>query len=203
MCSAIENPENCEVRGVIRFLWAKKLSAADIHRELCAVHLPNIMSEGVVRQWVRFFKDERTNIHDESRSGRLSVVSADLIKEIDEKIRLLRNFTNSQLSEHLPNISRTVLYETVKRKLGYRKFCSRWVRKMLTEIHKTSRMGAALEFLSLYHTDAEDFLNRIVTGDETWVAHVNAETKQQSMAWGHTGSPTRLRKQVKLSQRGS
>ncbi|GFU99843.1 histone-lysine N-methyltransferase SETMAR [Trichonephila clavipes] len=65
---------------------------------------------------------------------------------------------------------------------------------MLTEILKTSRMGAALEFLSRYHTDGEDFLNRMVTGDETWVAHVNVETKQQSMAWGHTGSPTRLRK---------
>ncbi|GBN41818.1 hypothetical protein AVEN_130061-1 [Araneus ventricosus] len=49
---------------------------------------------------------------------------------------------------------------------------------MLTEIHKTSRMDAALEFLSRYHTDGEDFLNRIVTGDETWVAYVNAETKQ-------------------------
>ncbi|GFU24439.1 histone-lysine N-methyltransferase SETMAR [Trichonephila clavipes] len=55
-------------------------------------------------------------------------------------------------------------------------------------------MGAALEFLSRYHTDGEDFLNRMVTGDETWVAHVNVETKQQSMAWGHAGSPTRLRK---------
>ncbi|GBO18322.1 hypothetical protein AVEN_87550-1, partial [Araneus ventricosus] len=133
---------------------------------------------------------------DESRSGRPSVVSADLIKEIDEKIRLLRNFTIFQLSEHLPNIYRTVLYETVTGKLGYRKFCARWVPKMLKEIHKTSRMGDALEFLSRYHTDGEDFLNRIVTGDarDTWVTHVNAETKQQSMAWGHTGSPTRLRK---------
>ncbi|GFY18823.1 mariner Mos1 transposase [Trichonephila clavipes] len=65
---------------------------------------------------------------------------------------------------------------------------------MLTEIHKTSRMGAALEFLSRYYTDGEDFLNRMVTGDETWVAHVNVETKQQSMAWGHTGSPILLRK---------
>ncbi|GBN10452.1 Histone-lysine N-methyltransferase SETMAR [Araneus ventricosus] len=109
-------------------------------------------------------------------------------------MRLLRNFTITQLSEHLPNISRTVLYETVTGKLGYRKFCARWVPKTLTEIHKTSRMGAALEFLSRYHTGGEDFLNRIVTGDETWVAHGNAETKQQSLAWGHTGSPTRLRK---------
>ncbi|GBL72998.1 hypothetical protein AVEN_128168-1 [Araneus ventricosus] len=95
MCAAIENPAKCEVRGVIRFLWAKRLSAADIHRELCAVYGPNIMSEGVVRQWVRFFKDGRTNIHDKSRSGRPSVVSADLIKKVDEKIRLLSNFTIS------------------------------------------------------------------------------------------------------------
>ncbi|GFU99842.1 HTH_48 domain-containing protein [Trichonephila clavipes] len=80
MCAAIENPAKCEVRGGIRFLWAKKLSAVDIHRELCAVYGSNIMSEGVLRQWVRFFKDGRTNIHEESRSGRTSVVSADNIK---------------------------------------------------------------------------------------------------------------------------
>ncbi|GFX48094.1 mariner Mos1 transposase [Trichonephila clavipes] len=55
-------------------------------------------------------------------------------------------------------------------------------------------MGAALEFISRYHTDGKDFFNRMVTGDETWVAHVNVETKQQCIAWGHTGSPTRLRK---------
>ncbi|GFX48095.1 HTH_48 domain-containing protein [Trichonephila clavipes] len=125
MCAAIENPAKCEVRGVIRFFWAKKLSAADIHRELCAVYGPNIMSEGVVHQWVRFFKDGRTNIHEESRSGKASVVSADLIKKIDEKIRLLLNFTISQLSEHFSNISRIFLYETVTEKLGYRKFCAR------------------------------------------------------------------------------
>ncbi|GBO36303.1 hypothetical protein AVEN_272950-1 [Araneus ventricosus] len=165
MCASKENPAKCEMQEVIRFLWAKKLSAADIHRELCAVYGPNVMSEGVVRQWVFFFKDGRTNIHDESRSGRPSVVSADLIKEIDEKIRLFRNFTITQLSEHLPNISLTVLYETVTGKLGCRKFCARCVPKMLTEFHKTSRMGAALKFLSGNHADGEDFLNRIVTGD--------------------------------------
>ncbi|GBM98491.1 hypothetical protein AVEN_140723-1 [Araneus ventricosus] len=97
MCASKENPAKCEMRGVTGFLWAKKLSAADIHHELCAVYRPNIMSEGVVSQWVRFFKDRRTNIHGESRSGRPSVVSADLMKESDEKIRLLRNFTITQL----------------------------------------------------------------------------------------------------------
>ncbi|GFW86616.1 histone-lysine N-methyltransferase SETMAR [Trichonephila clavipes] len=137
------------------------------------------MSEGAIRQWIEFFKDGRKNIYEESRSGRSSVVIVDLIEEIEEKSNLLRNFTISQLSEHFPTISRIVLYETVTGTFGYRKFCARWVPKMLPKIHKTSRMGTVLQFLSRYHTDGEDLLNGIVTGDEIWVAHINAKTKQQ------------------------
>ncbi|GFV85502.1 uncharacterized protein TNCV_3773261 [Trichonephila clavipes] len=91
----------------------------------------------------------RTNIHEESWSGRPSVVSANLLNEIDENFPLLRNFTIFQLSERFSNISRTVLYETVTRTLGYWKFCALWVSQMLTEIHKTSRTDAALEKLGL------------------------------------------------------
>ncbi|GFQ68652.1 uncharacterized protein TNCT_717581 [Trichonephila clavata] len=54
---------------------------------------------------------------------------------------------------------------------------------MLPEIHKTSQIGTTLRFLSRYPTDEENFLDRIMTGDETWVPHVKVETKQQSMAW--------------------
>ncbi|KAF8788058.1 hypothetical protein HNY73_009594 [Argiope bruennichi] len=56
MCAAKENPAKCEVRlGVIMFFTAKGTCAA-IHRELCAVYGPKVMSEGVVREWVRVFK---------------------------------------------------------------------------------------------------------------------------------------------------
>lgn len=194
MSAAIENPAKCEVRAVIRFLLAKNLSAADIHRELCAVYGPNIISEGVVRQWVRLFKSGRTNIHDDERSGRPSVASDDLVTKIDERVRESRRFTISELSEQFPQISRTVLYEVVTKQLGYHKFCARWIPKVLTEIHKSKRMGSALDFLSRYDAEGEEFLNRIVTGDETWVAYVNAETKQQSMTWGHTASPNKPKK---------
>jgi hypothetical protein len=33
------------------------------------------------------------------------------------------------------------------------------------------------------------FLQRIVTGNETWVHHVTPETKQASMTWKHALSP--------------
>ena len=38
------------------------------------------------------------------------------------------------------------------------------------------------------------FLNKIVTGNETWVLYINAETKQQSIVWRHTASPNKPKK---------
>jgi hypothetical protein len=49
MCRAIDNPASCEICAVIRFLHAKNMSAAETHRELCAVYGQNVMSEEIVR----------------------------------------------------------------------------------------------------------------------------------------------------------
>jgi transposase len=82
MCPVIGNSASCEIHTVIHFLHAKTMSAAEIHPELCAVYGQNVMSEGTVRQWHRMFKDGRTNVHDEERNGRPSVLSVDLIQSV-------------------------------------------------------------------------------------------------------------------------
>ncbi len=41
-----------------------------------------------------------------------------------------------------------------------------------------------MDFLPWYHFKEEEFLDRIVTGNETWVAYLRLETKQQSVQWG-------------------
>jgi hypothetical protein len=49
-----------------------------------------------------------------------------------------------------PQIShtQTVLYEIIIVRLGYYKFCARWVLKMLMGAHKTQRMAlASVEFM--------------------------------------------------------
>jgi hypothetical protein len=38
--------------------------------------------------------------------------------------------------------------------------------------------------------NAADFLECIVTGDETWVSYHTPENKRQLMQWRHTHSPT-------------
>ncbi|KAG8226287.1 hypothetical protein J437_LFUL002726 [Ladona fulva] len=152
------------------------------------------MSEGVVREWVRLFKSGRENIHDEERSGRPSLVTDELVQKIDGKVRENRRFTISELSDEFPQISRTVLYEVVTERLGYRKFCARWVPKILTEHHKTQRMASAMDFLTRYEEEGEPLLNRIVISDETWIKYVNPETKEQSKMWAHSRSPNKPKK---------
>ncbi|KAJ4430019.1 hypothetical protein ANN_22227 [Periplaneta americana] len=49
-------------------------ATAAIHLEITAVY-GNIMSDRTVRRWCREFRDGRTNIHDEERSGRPSVMN--------------------------------------------------------------------------------------------------------------------------------
>jgi hypothetical protein len=70
MRPVIDNPASCEIRAFICFLHAKIMSAVEIHCELCtAVYSQNVMSQETIRQWCRMFKDGRTNVHDEERSG--------------------------------------------------------------------------------------------------------------------------------------
>ncbi|GBN32314.1 hypothetical protein AVEN_259622-1 [Araneus ventricosus] len=52
-------------------------------------------------------------------------------------------------------------------------------------------MGAALTFLQRYHHDGDEFLDKLVTGDETWVHYETEETKEQSKQWMHSHSPSR------------
>jgi hypothetical protein len=81
------------------------------------------------------FKDGRTNVHDEERSGRPSVVSDDLVQS-NNKIFVkdgVSQFQKFRVNFH--KFPRTVLYEFITFRLGYYKLpqdgfrkCS-WVRR--------------------------------------------------------------------------
>ena len=58
----------------------------------------------------------------------------------------------------------------------------------LTVVHKWQHMEAATQLIRRYEEDPS-ILERIVTGDETWVHHYDPESKRQSMEWKHPSSP--------------
>jgi uncharacterized protein (UPF0335 family) len=74
MFKMVKRPADCDVRSVIGFLNARNVEPADIHRQICEVYGENAVSGGMVK-WVRKVNESRDNVHDEPRSGRLSVVT--------------------------------------------------------------------------------------------------------------------------------
>jgi len=118
MFKKIETPAACEMRSIIRFLSAKNMKPAEIHRQLCDVCGEHAMNSSVVRRWVRLFNEGRENVHDDPRSGRLSVVNEGLVRAVEEKIRENRRFTITSLSLHFPQISRSLLNKIVSDELG-------------------------------------------------------------------------------------
>jgi len=113
MFKTIEVAAECEIRSVISFLNARNVLPSEIHHQICQVYGDNAMSGGTVRKWVRMFNKGRENVHDEARSGRPSLVNDDLVRKVNESVRDDRRFTISNLSLHFPQISRTVLYDSV------------------------------------------------------------------------------------------
>jgi hypothetical protein len=78
----IENPADCE----IRFLQAKNIQAAHIHRQVCEVHGEGAMSDSMVRRWCRQFKCGRYNVYDDKHSRSPSVVTPDLVQQIEVSV---------------------------------------------------------------------------------------------------------------------
>jgi hypothetical protein len=138
MFKKIEKPAVCEMRSVIRFLNARNMKPADMH----ATHA---MSDSMVRRWVRQFNEWREKMHDDSRSGRPSHVNEFLGCAVEVEIQENRLFTISSFSLHFLQISRSLLHESVSDKLRFRKLCSPWVPKLLTEEHKMKRQASAFD----------------------------------------------------------
>jgi hypothetical protein len=136
MLKKIEKPAACEMRPVIRFLNAGDMKPADIHRQFCEVYKEYAMSDSMVRRWVRNFNEGREYVHVDPRSGRPSAVNEDFVRAVDEKIQENRRFTISSLSLHFPQSPQSLLHKILSDILRFRRLCSRWVPKMLTDKHK-------------------------------------------------------------------
>ncbi|GBN01656.1 hypothetical protein AVEN_102789-1 [Araneus ventricosus] len=114
------DPADCVVHSVIRFLNINNVKQAEI-RQLVEIYGENVMTDGMVRKWIRQFNDKHTNVHDEAQSGRPSVFNDGLVAKVNEKIRENRWFTIRMLCDEFPQISKTVLHENVTNGLNYHK----------------------------------------------------------------------------------
>lgn len=189
MAGVIPNPSKVNQRAVIQFLSFEGCQAVDIHRRMKAAYGDKCLSRTRVMEWVRMFKDGRELTADLARPGQAHIVATEeAIAVLDKAVLTDRRRSIRSLAEEF-HMSIGTAHMVVRKKLNYRKVCSQWVPRMLTDHHKEERMGWSLNHLMRYRAEGDAFLLSIVAGDESWCHHYEPSSKIDSMQWKHPGSP--------------
>jgi len=95
------------------------------------------------------------------------------------------------------NIPKSVILRILKEDLGKRKLCPCFVPHSLTPEQREDRVTSCHNSITMANAD-KHFLNKIITGDETWCFANDPETKQQSSEW--VGETSRRLKKLKFER---
>ena len=123
------------------------------------------------------YKPARESIDDDPRSGRSKDATT------DENVEIVHNLAMCDRRRDLRSIARElgisfgVVQTILKDILGMSKLSASWVPRMLTNDQKRSRLDISRYLLLRYEGDPSDFIDRVVTSDETWVHHFNTGSK--------------------------
>ncbi|UYV65532.1 hypothetical protein LAZ67_3004611 [Cordylochernes scorpioides] len=123
------------------------------------------------------FKEGREEVADEPRSGRPTTARTD--EDVDRVLEVLR--TDRRLS--IQQIADTLHMST---------FVVHGIVTEYLQMRKNLRVLRCQELLDLIQNEP-DFLNSVVTGDESWMFEYDPESKRQRCAW-HTKSSLRPKK---------
>ncbi|CAK9805507.1 Protein GVQW3 [Anthophora plagiata] len=139
-------------------------------------------------EWFIRFKNGRQSIEDDPRPGRpLIATDNTCIEKISDLVRVNRRLTVRELSEEV-GISIGSCHEILTEKLNMHRVAAKFVPRLMTEEQKEHRVNVCQELLGKADND-ETFIQRIITGDESWVYGYDIETKVQSSQWVGKGSP--------------
>ncbi|UYV82317.1 hypothetical protein LAZ67_21001688 [Cordylochernes scorpioides] len=159
-----------EMRAVICFLYHEGVKPFEIYSRMKAVYGDKCLSQNKIFEWVIKFKSGIESLDDAPRPG------------APVKKYFCRTFQ-----------------KFITKHLKYRKFCTRWVPRLLTKEMREKRLNACKEILDLYEIEGEGFLDRVVTGDESWLHHRIPYSKRSSAEWHHKGSPTPKKPRITAS----
>jgi hypothetical protein len=155
------------------------------------VYSGKCLSRKAVHNWVDKISQGPSKVSDDARPGHLvESVSEGTVQLLEELIRADRRIMIDNVTTAL-GCSHGLACNIMHDRLKFREVCARWVPRQLKDRRdKMNRMCLSLKHLLRYADDGEDMLNRIATGDESWVRHYQPESKCASVQRKHPSSPS-------------
>ncbi|XP_037515701.1 protein GVQW3-like [Rhipicephalus sanguineus] len=171
--------ERLEQRYCIKFCQKLGDSQVETIGKIKTAFGDDAMSRTQIKEWYNRFKDGRTSVESEPRSGRPSTCRNDqVIAEVNAVVMRGRRVTIREIAEEV-GISTFSAHSTMTEDLAMKRVAAKFVPKLLTVVQKQLRVEVSQDMLDLTSSDP-NFMNIVITGDESWVYGYDPETKSHS-----------------------
>jgi len=90
---------------------------------------------------------------------------------------------------HCTGISLASAYRILTERIHKRRIAARWVPHDLSEEQKYRHVEIAQQLLHRFREEGNEFLQKVVAIDETWIRDFEPELKSQSSDWRGKSSP--------------
>lgn len=175
-------------RICIKFCVKNEIKCNKVCEMLQKAYGESAMKKTSVYEWYKRFQDGREDVEDDERSGRPSTSTIDEnVKKVEKMVLNDRRITIREVADEV-GISIGSCHNIFSNVLGMKRVAAKFIPKLLNFDQKNNRMNIAQELLNDVNDDPS-LLERVITGDETWVYGYDVETKAQSSTWKHSTSP--------------
>jgi histone-lysine N-methyltransferase SETMAR len=182
-------PNSVAQHIIIKFLTKEGVIPSDIFTRLQARFGDECLLQPGVFSWAKSFREGRDRVENEPHARRpRTSVNPDSVLKVGELIRANLRITVLELSQEV-GISVGSVEEILHNELNVSKVSARWVPRLLSPEHKERRLVAVTQLLQRHEREGAEFLDSILTYDETWVHYFTPESKRASKQCKHTYSP--------------
>jgi len=176
-----------EQRIIIKFLVKLGKTSLQMHEMLNTVYGDDALKKTALFKWIKRFQEGREDCKDDTRPGRPSTTCNDLnIDRVQSLVLSDRRMTILMLADTL-SIGKSSVHTILTENLGLKKLCAKIVPKLLTPDQKLWRKECCIDWKNSALTP--NFLERVITGDESWFYEYDLELKTQSMEWKSKNDP--------------
>jgi len=180
--------ERLEQRYGIKFCQKLGDTQVESIRKIQQAFGYDAMSITRIKEWYNRFKGGSTSVDSEPRHRRPSTSRNDnVINQVRTLLMPDRRITLRELADEV-GVSIGSVHTILTADLGLRRVSAKFVLKLLTTEQKQLRVEVAQDMLDCAESDS-NFMNTVITGDESWVYGYDPETKTHSSQWKHPLSP--------------
>jgi len=176
---------NDDQRAYIKIETLRGKTPMEIHSSLMEV----CGLETVDQSTISCFREGRLSIENAPKSGRPQTLTDD--KSVERVLQILEEDRRMTCEEtaYCAGISRASAYRILTECLHKRRTAAQWVPHDLSEEQKCRRVEIAQQLLHIFREEGNEFLQKAVAIDETWIQDFEPELKSQSSEWRGKGSP--------------